>query len=150
LGPNYLFELNGSVSVGLSAFIWAGIDVYLTRITFYRKQFDIFNAILVDFNYDPLDPGELATFDDTTGTLRLKMGEDSPLGVPNETFTVKQKGENLVVSAYGMSQEFAAAGITKITADAGEGNDTVIIRQGVTAAVELHGGAGDDTLQVYG
>ena len=54
LGPQYLFGMNGRVYAGLSAYIWAGLDLWFTRITFYRGNFSIVNVTLADFTYTPL------------------------------------------------------------------------------------------------
>ncbi len=167
INPSYLFELEGSVSVGLSAYIWAGIDAFVGRITFYRKEFELFNATLLDFSYDPLDPSNppaLATRNGNVLTLNMGSSADPLFQVgdnwQDETYTVTRrladrdndgvKEEYLVVSGRGTSQEFLAEGITTIWADAGAGNDTINIGEGVTADVELYGGLGNDKLYVRG
>lgn len=73
-------------------------------------------------------------------------------GIPYaEELATPMNGDLIVVSAYGMTQRFR--GVTKIVADAGNGNDRIkILKSGnpvlypLTADVELNGGAGNDLL----
>ena len=53
----------------------------------------------------------------------------------------------LIVGYNGYYESFDASKVNKIyVADAGAGNDSVTIGDGVTANVEIHGGTGDDTI----
>ena len=161
IDPTYLFEVSGNVRVGLSAYIWVGIDLWIKRITFYRKRFNIFSATLVDFNYDPLPdvPPEWAT---RAGPyLILNMGGNLIPGAKKaESYAVSRalidknndgtKEEYYIVTAYGVSQEYPAAGITRITADGGDGDDRITIGKDITADVVINGGTGNDTIRVLG
>ena len=65
----------------------------------------------------------------------------------NETFIVEHmagdaSGEKIRVIFGGREQIFE--GVTKIIADAGDGNDQIFIRDGVEVPVELVGGSGSD------
>ena len=54
-------------------------------------------------------------------------------------------GETVRVTAFGVSQEYS--NVSRILArDAGNGNDSINIKQGVLSDAELNGGVGDDTL----
>ena len=71
----------------------------------------------------------------------------------NETVYVGYNSETkqIVVSGFGgQHEEFPAAGITLIKGFAGTGNDKIIVSDQVLVPVEIHGGAGDDTLRSGG
>ncbi len=94
---------------------------------------------------------ELATYLGD-GVLRLNMGPyaqarlSGDLSDGNETFTVSPGPcGGVVVEAFGfVTRDFH--NVSKIIADGGVGNDSITIQAGVTASVELNGGASDDTL----
>jgi Ca2+-binding RTX toxin-like protein/PKD repeat protein len=92
------------------------------------------------------------------GTLVLNMGPraarrlilDTEDG--NEAFVVRhvrggphtETGETLAVAAFGVTLEYA--GVRRIFAEGGAGNDTITVASDVLAPVELWGGAGNDAL----
>ncbi len=87
------------------------------------------------------------------------MYPPSELYEPNETYEIRPDENDpscVVVTAFGLTQQDDAGntrkfcGITKIWGDAGEGNDLINIKEGVTAAVELVGGKGEDSLVYQG
>ncbi|MEW6157129.1 MAG: calcium-binding protein, partial [Verrucomicrobiota bacterium] len=92
----------------------------------------------------------------SSGNLYLNMGSlgsrrDLANDDTNEHFYIKHVsgsvatgGETVEVSAFGRTQQFS--GVRKIIADGGSGNDMIIIRNGVDAAVNLQGGDGDDVI----
>ena len=57
-------------------------------------------------------------------------------------------GETIKIVGQGRTQEFK--GVKRIVAFAGSGRDEIVVRSGVKASVELHGGDGDDLLLYYG
>ncbi|HET6548786.1 MAG TPA: calcium-binding protein, partial [Solirubrobacter sp.] len=57
---------------------------------------------------------------------------------------------NETIKVKGMGREKVYSGVSKIVAYADAGNDTIIVREGVLSAVDLHGGGGNDTLLFYG
>jgi Ca2+-binding RTX toxin-like protein len=56
------------------------------------------------------------------------------------------QGNYVLTSTTGPARTFAAAGLSGVRIDAGNGNDRVAIDPSVTLPVEIHGGAGDDSL----
>lgn len=92
-------------------------------------------------------PPALATLG-ADGTLRLHMGPDAPLSGlpirPDEVFQVD--GTELVtVKARGYVNQFS--GVTRIEADAGDGNDTIeLYNDNTDLPATLRGGEGDDRL----
>ncbi len=102
-------------------------------------------AITVDVEIQVSTP-KLATLR-PDGTLRLHMGPDAPLTelsiVHDEVFQIE--GDRIVaVRARGYINEFL--GVSRIEADAGDGNDTIEIDQGTMIPAHLIGGGGDDRL----
>lgn len=92
------------------------------------------------------------------GVLRLNIGEFAKERLVrsseiNEDFLVRHvsggptgpAGEQVTVSAFGASQTFQ--GVRRIVADAGSGNDKILLDQLVLAPAALIGGSGNDTLQ---
>jgi hypothetical protein len=88
-------------------------------------------------------------------TLYLNTGDrsdyrnsDSYDDLVNEKYTIWQNGDFLYVESFGVTSRYA--NVTDIVADGGDGNDTFIIRDSVTQKLNISGGAGKDTFEIYG
>ncbi len=163
-----LFDTSGSIDASLFWHINIGVDVpYVGFVTLFDQSQDLGHFTLLNYNHSCGDalpqPPVLAT-DLGGGRLRLNMGPNAKYRQNintkdgDEKFTVApvagQPGVVDVMASvdnvdlgtqrcYGVTN----IGVTSIVADGGHGNDSITIEPGVTARVELHGGAGDDTLR---
>ncbi|RLB64495.1 MAG: hypothetical protein DRH04_11420, partial [Deltaproteobacteria bacterium] len=91
------------------------------------------------------------------GVLTLNMGDratqrnlpdyDSTI---DEAFIIQAGGNpgEVEIFAFGYHQQFS--GVSSIVANGGSGNDAIIVGQGVTASVALHGGDDNDTILYAG
>lgn len=162
-GPQCIFDLEGSLSLFLEAYIKVGLDTPFGFVTLFSERFKLAEATLLDWSMVVCPPVEPDLAELASGTLTLNMGSRAGLVVPGETedgdevFTVDYVANgtdmdgnaisNVIrVTAYNFEEYFAAGSVTKIVFDAGIGNDTVLIAPGVNKAVEGRGGDGDDNL----
>ena len=110
------------------------------------------------------DPQLALLLPDGTGTLRLNVGEAYVGGPPsdgkrqiqpdeiNEIYRIRHvsgspdsaEGETVRIEAFGTSQEFS--GVKRIIADAGHGEDQILLDADVLAPSVLNGGDGNDVL----
>jgi Ca2+-binding RTX toxin-like protein len=70
-------------------------------------------------------------------------------GTPaTDVFSLRVTSGTLVVKQTGQThRDFAAASVKSIVIDVGDGNDTVLLSDGVAAPALIHGGAGNDILR---
>ncbi|MCX8497180.1 MAG: hypothetical protein ORN51_13450, partial [Akkermansiaceae bacterium] len=93
---------------------------------------------------------------DADGVLVLNMGarsanRDLDEANPDESYTIKHVGgsagnETVDVTAFGRTQRFK--GVAKIVADGGDGDDMILVTDGVLASMDLRGGDGIDIIVV--
>ncbi len=88
-------------------------------------------------------------------TVYLNMGVDGGLrgaayeALTTENYTIDGDGGNITVQSLG--QEMSFSGVNRIVAtDAGAGNDFIYIGSGVSANVEINGGADNDEITYLG
>lgn len=168
---NCLFSTDGSLEAGLKVKVHVGVGDLAWEDEFVIGETEIasFDVGCVPNPFRAPPAPNLATLNPDTGELTLHVGDQGSLranweaGQINEEFKVTPgipyaeelanpvDGDLLVVSAYGMSERFA--GVTKIIANAGNGNDRIrIVKSGnpvlypLTAEVELKGEGGNDLL----
>ncbi len=157
-GPIHMFDVDGSLDAGLFAEVTLGKGVFSIS-----KHFNLAKINLFDFDF-PRPAGEgvqlaqcsihVTNACSTTNgtTLELNIGTDADrrnfifTEDVAESYSIYPGSEpnSVVVEAFGRSQIYT--GVTKITGDAGAGNDRIIISKELTIPVELSGGAGNDTL----
>ncbi len=174
-GPGCAFDLRGTMTAGLHAYVSVGI--WPLRKTW---DFTIAEATLLDFDNHSCKEPILAT-DLGGGVLRLNMGPDAAARMPGgltpeeqqrintngelgETFLVSHlsgdpnspSGETVLVTAMGFEQKYS--GVKKIVADGGGGDDSIVLNRTVVdddgnvvvspvlSAAELRGGEGNDKL----
>ena len=154
LSPKGCMRIDGSFGIEASVELKAG--PFEVEFPFGQHELASFGKKVY---CGPVTPGSLAELDPTSGELLLFVGPEASRRSAdpdeiNETFEVTQSDSMITVSAYGESQSFDASDVTKIVADAADGNDTIIIDASVTAdseiiALEGHnrllGGSGGDT-----
>ncbi|MCO6457863.1 MAG: hypothetical protein J5I93_21370 [Pirellulaceae bacterium] len=169
-----LAHLGGSVSAFLDAWVGIGVKVPFTDIFLGgKKEFHIAHKELFSFDvsclpnpfhfdeetyFEPATTAQTQTDGDleiiNDGELWLNVGPRAALrgylaDQENEAIVVEHLGtqdglDTLRVTFAGQSKDYT--GIHTILADAGTGADYLEIGEGVTAAVNLQGGDGDDKL----
>ena len=107
-------------------------------------DYSIARTTLLDFSFGCDVPEELATL--SGGILTLSAGSDD-----DEKYTLSKtlspEGvDSLRVSAYGKTQDFPLAQITRIQANFGAGNDSLQIDPEISIPAWIVGGAGADTI----
>jgi hypothetical protein len=169
-----LFNANGSVDAGLTAFIKVGVTLPIDNFVGWEKDFDIASVKLIDFGtgsvtgnpYNPPADLALATPDPNDPTrLLLNLGQravdltknQALAGQKDMSFTVSHVkdnpngGEILQVSAFGFQQQFGQPqGIKTIVVRGANGNDDITIDQGVLADADITEGNGNDQVQFLG
>ncbi len=153
-GPLCIFDIDGKFTAALSAYIKVGVDTPLGFVG-WEDSTDIASATLLDFSFGCKNPGDpdpiLATLiDPATGLLRLNLGPNAAARASanfnadiDETFKVEHVStaadgsETVRVMAFGYSQVYA--GVRKIYAEGGIGNDVIELTPTVLAVSELWG-----------
>jgi len=92
------------------------------------------------------------------GVLTLNVGSRAALrtvqpGNQDENYSISHVSgsagiETVIVTAFGVSETYA--GVSSISADFGDGNDTFLVNPGVLAGATIYGGAGNDNLAYSG
>jgi hypothetical protein len=145
-GAGFFKDLQLSGSLQLGAMIDVGILVFHKYINIWQPQ--------TLFSYSTAAEPQLANLGEG-GVLRLNVGPyassrgtgDTSDG--DESITIHHVGgtagnEDLEVSGFGASQVYR--GVSRITADFGDGNNTIDVAPGVLDDAELTGGDGHNTL----
>jgi Ca2+-binding RTX toxin-like protein len=141
------FALNGEFGVALEARAKLGgipFELPITEVTLARGR----KVIGCPF-VEPEPPAILGGLD-ANGTLTLYIGpeafrRDVRPNVEEEFFTVTQSTSEVIVSAFGKSQRFAANDVLTIIADGGSKDDRIVL-VGVNKSAILRGGDGDDVI----
>jgi Ca2+-binding RTX toxin-like protein len=141
------FALNGEFGVALEARAKLGgipFELPITEVTLARGR----KVIGCPF-VEPEPPAILGGLD-ANGTLTLYIGpeafrRDVRPNVEEEFFTVTQSTSEVIVSAFGKSQRFAANDVLTIIADGGSKDDRIVL-VGVNKPAILRGGDGDDVI----
>lgn len=156
VGPTRIFDISGGITASL--FVEAEVGIEIFGVSFgetFRKDFPFEPLVEFDSIQDaaPEAPEGTPILGNVAGgTLTLNIGTRAAqrafhdIADGNETFVVR-RGNNtssVIVSAFGFEQTFA--GISRIEANAGQGDDSITIEQGVTASVSLDGANGSDAL----
>ncbi|WP_152049608.1 LEPR-XLL domain-containing protein [Tautonia marina] len=137
--PLCIFDIDGRLTVGLSAFVKVGFGPFSVK-----KTFEIATATLLDFSYSCEEPSLYTIEGDT---LILNMGPragDREEGAvdDDEFFTITHVSgsagsEVITISAFGIT-ETVNGGFSKIEGEGGAGNDNVVLN-GVLTATEIWG-----------
>lgn len=148
-----IIALQGSMDIELEVFV---------RLLGSRHDFPFGEFNIAQFDLTPNCPflagqsGDENTVlaDRSNETLTLLVGDladqrSIAADTIDENYSVTHRGSDMVVSAFGKEQTFDLRffDITRIVANAGDGNDTIIIDDSVRAEVELDGGRGNDVLR---
>lgn len=156
-GPQCLFDMHGALTFGLDAFFWVGIDLgFLGEITIFEARQTFASGTLASFDYECPDPveatlGTLSTVGGV-GTLDLMVEKSggNPYKVSQQTVTLKDGTSQtfIVLQSGSQVQSFLASEVGRIVTDGSSGADEIVIGAGITAALEIDGGAGDDRIMV--
>lgn len=97
----------------------------------------------------------LAKLNRQTGELELLVGTQASRrsiepDAKDEEFTVLRNGQMIEVYAFGGVESFNANEVTRIYADAGDGDDNIFIDPNINVPATILGGDGDDILQGAG
>ena len=164
-GPECVLDLSGQITAQLSFFI----STFLFSVTIPIVP----EIVLFDFSIfscSPLPPPELAhvadpaanaekTFENATisaGTLILHVGAYSSLRNPGRSQDTDERMQVfqfepgvMTVTGFGQRKQYGSASnpITAIYADAGLGDNTILVDASVTIPTLLVGGAGKDNLR---
>ncbi len=142
--PRCIFDIHGEIGLFLEAFL--KVDLFFFS---FEKTWRFAEITLFEFTITCPEP--VLASKDGSGVLTLHVGADASkreeidTSDNSETFIVKQlEGDQVEVQWSSWKQTYS--GVTKILVrDAGAGND-VIDTRGVKVPVEIHGGAGNDTI----
>jgi Ca2+-binding RTX toxin-like protein len=150
--PLAVFDISGMIQFFLRAFV--EINLILTKI---ELEFEFARVTLFEFESDFVRPAIMANV--SSDELILNIGPNAAsrlngdLSDGNETIFVAEDGSDLVVwsAQFGRAdmtagQRFPKAGITKIVADGGAGNDTIDLSGVTTIKAVVHGGEGNDVI----
>ncbi len=168
LGPQCLFDMSGAITAGLTASLL--VDVGFT--TFVVESIELARGTIANFEFvcnagpppSILAPGDLAPSGDVVKSIDREGNatyyDKAANGVINIQLTdaddrvevrstTASNGDEITQIWYagGITE---VSGVTKIVANAMGGEDSIIVQRGVTASVELDGGADDDTLNYKG
>ncbi len=160
------FNLTGELDAALEIQARFGVTVLGTFVGF-EKDFDIASVTLVDFNTPPTPPPiVLASQPDANGQVTLYVGADANLrqntdatdggpGGTGENYTIADAGgtpapgrENITVTFNNVSPPVSQT-IDNVSTIVGRGDAGALnihVDSGVSANVDLHGGALQDTL----
>ncbi len=158
--PLCIFDSSGDVRASLEAFVKVGLKTFLGEVILYEDRLVLASEIIIDLN------NECHT--DVPPVIAKPVGDDIVLLVgalkgqrvgvdtneDNEVYSLNlddhgtqdAADDEIVVSAFGVENRFKAADFDRILADAGAGNDRIVIDDRITLLAELHGGDGNDTL----
>ena len=147
--PLCMFDVEGKMTAGLSAFVKIGVGFF--SIT---KRFKLAEVTLLDFEFT-CPPGTLpepVLASQNGDVLTLNMGpRAADRQAPNtddgnESFKITHVSgvagnETILIGAFGIEQTYT--GVRHIVAQGGLGNDTITIQEGVLATAELWGDFSD-------
>ncbi|HEU5192826.1 MAG TPA: hypothetical protein VFX14_24355 [Methylomirabilota bacterium] len=158
--PLCIFDTSGDVRASLEAFVKVGFSTPLGDVTIFEDRLVFAEKILFDLNDDcHFDtPPVIAKLEGDTLNLLVGSRKGERAGVDNtednEVYFLNLDGkgtddtadDEIVVSAFGAQQRFKASDVKHIFANAGAGNDQIIIDDRILSPAELHGGTGNDVL----
>ncbi|NOT02310.1 MAG: LEPR-XLL domain-containing protein, partial [Phycisphaerales bacterium] len=137
----------------ISAKIDAFLRAYLEILLIFNFDVTIIDVTVFEFTLPRPDTTPVLAEKDGMGTLNINVGsragmrEHGDTADGAESFILKP-GDNagdVTVEAYGLRQTYS--GVQRVMiADAGAGNDSIVVAGGLEIPVEVHGGAGNDTL----
>ncbi len=148
-----LFDVNGALTAYLNAYVKVGLGP-LSKTS--ERNFG--EIELASFNWEPEVDTAPILGEITDGELTLNIGPRAGERLYGETHDDDERFEvaageqdnEVVVTFYGKrgtSSQATFSNVTRIVADGGAGNDQITVGPGVSAELQLRGGAGNDTLQ---
>ena len=161
-GASVSFTLHGSGLITITgeihlSFFFFSVDISKTfTVGLFKKPDPIWLAGSTSVNRLP--NGSDVGVGAGNGTLILNVGSATRRthrsllsGETDETIIIEHLGgtagnETVKVSGFGRTQQFS--GVSRIVADADNGDDLIIVRDGVLASVDFDGGSGNDVIVV--
>lgn len=153
-GLTCMFDTEGRLEASLFATASAGVTVFGRTIGVsgsVRYTFDPLLVLNSTCEEPVFPPPVLATQEGDVLKLnigpRAEMRERGNTSDGDEHYEIFQGDDDgtVIVSAFGFEQRFR--NVRRIEGDAGEGRDSVIVKEGVIIPdIEIHGGPGDDDL----
>jgi len=148
--PLCMFDIDGQVTAGAFAKVKVGFGPFS-----YTKRWNIAETTLADFSYScNLDPDPVLATNLGGGVLRLNVGPhaaerqhgdlDGTAGETIRVFPSEDDPTAVIVSAFGYTQEYA--GVSRIVADGGGGDDVIQLDPALNVSADLTGGPGNDRL----
>ena len=136
LGPVHIFDVDGTVDAGLTAFY---------RFLLFEDEYEIASVNLLDFDIARPVPGGLSPTDVLTSrdgdvlTIKFTQQDDVYKILPgSQPGSIIVQGQNLITDDI--------VGVNSIVGNAGDGNDTITISPDVFQTITLDGGAGNDVM----
>ena len=160
--PGNAFNLGGKVDAIINVFATLNIAIPnpFPDITLIEAEINVLTLPIFDFDVPNNPVARPVLAEKIGGILHLNIGTragdriDDPDLPGAELFTTDRdeffaigagvNDNEVIVSAFGITQTFSD--VTSIIANAGQGDDTIIISQDVVVDVTLNGGTGDDRL----
>ncbi len=148
-GPIHIFDVDGKLDAGLFATITVGVGPLS-----FDENYDLARVTLFEFSF-PRPAGEGVALAQMNGsTLELNIGANANRRLFFFTDDIAEdyklyagpQPNSVIVEAFGRSQLYT--GVTRITGNAGLGDDKIIVSKDIMIPVEISGGAGNDT--IYG
>ena len=147
LGPLWIFDATGKLE--------AGVAIYAKAVGF-KGELEIGPFTILDFDIPRPEPANPVLGHVEDGTLIVHVGPNAALreegdlsdGDDDVLISFDDETNQTVVSGFGRDQSFS--GVERIFIDTGDGNDNLVIDEGSTVPVEIHGGSGDDQIQAGG
>ncbi|MDB4439238.1 hypothetical protein N9155_00395, partial [bacterium] len=163
-GPQCLFVMSGTLTAGLDAFLWIGLDTGFFKITLFNKTFSLFRATLFDFNLKcvGVTPPDLVRTN-TVSTSNVVRNAGDPAGNDGPVYYDQVDNGVLILNMGPLAEgrggewtsddnekfligfDLAPDGVTEVTKVTFQGITEYYI--GVTQVVG-HGGQGNDEILV--
>ncbi|MGF7206226.1 Ca2+-binding RTX toxin-like protein [Skermanella aerolata] len=162
VSPFAMFDVVGAITLRVFAFFWIGLPTPFGDITLIEGEIDIFpETDLFSFTTAEKPDPFLAT--NSSGTLFINAGTRANerilgnIADGDETFHIRQVGgldsqgrATIEVTAPGIwNKAQTYTGISRIIADTGLGNDTIIL-DGVSVDIDINAGVGNDVVRLDG
>lgn len=151
----FVFDVSGHVDAGLFARVEIGTGIFSVT-----KTHDIATVRLLDYDFPRPDGNAVPLAQFNGSTLELNIGanavrrkndviavfDKSHFADNSETYNILPgtTPDSVIVMALGREQQYD--GVTRITGNAGMGDDTIIVHKDISIPVEIYGGDGNDTL----
>ena len=154
--PLQLFDISGDLKLRIYAWVWVGVDLLFKRITLYQAQFTILDVTLLSFSYSYAATHATPHWAQVSGgTASLNIGVNADhqaagghMYDPDQAFTITGNGASGMIVAGEGGPSHTYTGVTKVTADLGEGNNSVVFAGSVQQCATFTGGSGNNVIDL--